>query len=406
MNQDVSSHLGVRIALVTGVLKAGGATTFLCNFAGELRRRNIPVMVQSFENDNPHARDFERLGVNVQTHNHRRLIFEDRLIAIYKELARFRPTVVIANLGAMSFEVLRYLPDGVVRVGVAHGDQDGIYQMLGRYAPWLDIAAAVSKTIQSKLMLMPEFSDKSVCYLSLGVPIPDQISSSVREANRPLGILFLGRLERLHKRAHLLPEMLCQLQDSKIPFHWTIVGDGPEKPALVAKMKCVTAGQSVHFAGQICYNKIPELLARHDVFLLTSETEGLPLSLLETMGHGLVPVVSDLPSGIRELVDETNGFRIPAHELHEYMNAIIRLHLNRDELAAKSAAARNRVINEFSVTAMADRWLDAFFDERVRQIEWPATINLQQMVCEGSGWIFCPPARWLRRIAIKVRPRK
>ena len=46
-----------RVALVTGVLDLGGTTTFLCNLAGELLRRNLKAAVLSLEQDNPLAGD-------------------------------------------------------------------------------------------------------------------------------------------------------------------------------------------------------------------------------------------------------------------------------------------------------------------------------------------------------------
>src|SRR4051812_45692007 len=106
----------MRIALVTGVLELGGAVTFLCNLGGELARRNIPVEVLSFESDNPLASDFQRLNVPVFTQDARRLIFEDRLQVILHRLREFEPTVVVANLSATAFEVLRYLPEKIFRV--------------------------------------------------------------------------------------------------------------------------------------------------------------------------------------------------------------------------------------------------------------------------------------------------
>jgi hypothetical protein len=49
-----------------------------------------------------------------------------------------------------------------------------------------------------------------------------------------------------------------------------------------------------------------------DVFVLTSEYEGMPVGLLEAMGRGCVPVVSDIRSGVPELVrDGENGYRVP-----------------------------------------------------------------------------------------------
>ncbi len=49
----------------------------------------------------------------------------------------------------------------------------------------------------------------------------------------------------------------------------------------------------------------------HDVFVLPTQFEGSPVSLLETMSAGLVPVITDLPGGIREIVEPAVGFRLP-----------------------------------------------------------------------------------------------
>jgi hypothetical protein len=177
-----------------------------------------------------------------------------------------------------------------------------------------------------------------------------------RDTAVPLRILYLGRLDREQKRVHLFPAILEQLQSSGIPFHWTLAGDGPESAALQARMQGGGPEQIVSFIGTVPYADVPRILSEHDVFLLASDYEGLPLSLLEAMGAGLAPVVSDLPSGIRELVDETTGKRVAPGNLRGYAEAIVWLHEHRGELRRFSENAQRRVRGEFSIAAMAGRW--------------------------------------------------
>ena len=73
-----------------------------------------------------------------------------------------------------------------------------------------------------------------------------------------------------------------------------------------------------------------------------------------------------------EIVDATNGVLVPVNDVEGYARAIVHLHQHRDELAAKSAAASVRVRMEFSVGAMADRWLAAFPKEPPAIGAWPA----------------------------------
>src|ERR1017187_6980842 len=141
MIQEVSRRSPVRVALVSGGLNLGGSSTFLCNLGGELIRRGIPVEVMSFERENPMAADFQKQNIPVTGMDRRRMIFEDRLKIILQNLARFRPTMVVSTLGAVSFEVLRYLPTGIFRVGMGQSDDPVVYDMMRHYAPWMDLVA-------------------------------------------------------------------------------------------------------------------------------------------------------------------------------------------------------------------------------------------------------------------------
>jgi glycosyltransferase involved in cell wall biosynthesis len=401
MDQEISNP-ALRVTLVTGCVKLGGAATFLCNLGGELVRRSIPAEVLSFDDDCPLAEDFQRLNVPVLALNPRE-IFEDRLAKILQQLTEFKPSVVLATLDAVSFEVFRYLPSGIFRVGVGQSDDPVVYEMMRHYAPWMDLAAMVSQTMKQKAESMPEFARVPVVYLPYGVPMSSEGKMAQTGLHRPLQILYLGRLAREQKRVHLFPQILEQMKASGIPFHWTIAGDGPDRAALEQTMKDAPPEQTVSFAGPVRYAGVPELLKQHDLYLLASEFEGLPLSLLEAMGAGLVPVVSQLPSGIPEVVDAGNGMLVPVDDVAGYARAIIHLHGHRDELAAKSAAARARVQTEFSVEAMADRWLAAFPKTFPTTGAWPSQWNIKAPLPARHPIYFSPPMRALRRVVSRMR---
>jgi glycosyltransferase involved in cell wall biosynthesis len=400
VTQDVS-QAPPRLALVTGSLDLGGTTTFLCNLGGELVRRGVPVRVFSFERNNPLGADFSRLNIPVSVYDERRLIYEDRLLLLLEELGAFKPTAVVANLSATSFEVLRYVPRGVFRIGTAQSSHAGALRLVQSYAGEVDLIVAISQTIKETLEALPEFASVPVKYLPLGVPIPEAANLPQRDFQAPLRILYLGRLAREHKRAHLLAKIFFELNESGIPFHWTIGGDGPERASLEQQMKS-QGDQTVTFAGQVAYEDVPALLASHDILLLVSDSEGMPLSLLEAMGFGLIPVVSDLPSGIREVVDDTTGKRIAPENIAGYGDTIIWLHNHRQEMRELSKMARQRVEQEFSVSAMAGRWLKILPNAQA-DIHWPAHYTVQPILAAASSWRYSPPIRVLRRLLRRLR---
>lgn len=402
MTQAVSVPAGLRVSLVTGGLKLGGSTTFLCNFGGELVKRGIPVEVASFEKANPLASDFNRLNVPVFCEDDARNIFEDRLQSILERIRDFKPTVVIATLSAQSFEVLRYVPSGILRIGMGQSDDTPVYRMMSRYISVIDLLTVVSAGMLTKMQTMPEFRGLAVKYLPLGVPMP--AGGTERQFSEPLRILYFGRLEREQKRVQLFPQILAGLKQSGIPFHWTIAGDGPELPWLREQMSGNAPLQTVSLPGKVAYADVPELLRKHDIFLLASDYEGLPLSLLEAMGAGLVAIVSDLPSGIRELVNDQTGRRVQLDNIDAYAKAIVSLHQDRDKLKQLSRNAAERVRSEFSVEAMTDRWLNEF-PKTYDIADWPRRWSISKPLVSNDWLRFSLPARIARRAALKFSKR-
>lgn len=402
MAQEISPRASPRIALISGSLVLGGTTTFLCNLGGELVRRNIAANVFSLTKANPLATDFERERISVHCEDERESIFEDRMVSILGRLADLQPTVVVANLSASSFEALRYVPAGVFRIGTVQSDDSKWYAMLQHYVGHLDMVAAVSETIQERVQALPGFAQMRVAYLPYGVPMPEIAVRAETRAPAPLRILYLGRLEEEQKRVRLFPIIQQMLEQSKIPYHWTIAGEGPERDALQSAMTDGRMGKTI-FIGKVAYADVPRLLAQHDLFLLVSTYEGLPLSLLEAMGHGLVPVVSDLPSGIRSVVDDTTGIRVAVDNIAGYAEAIGRLHRNRTELTALAGQAQKRVRQDYSVAAMTDRWLATFPPTPHAAPLWKPCPAIEPILGTARSWRFSPPGRWLRRLVIKTR---
>ena len=76
------------------------------------------------------------------------------------------------------------------------------------------------------------------------------------------------------------------------PARLVVVGDGPERPALAGLAESLGIGERVHFAGHMA---APSLAYRNfDIFALSSDTEQMPLSVLEAMGSGLPVAATDV----------------------------------------------------------------------------------------------------------------
>jgi glycosyltransferase involved in cell wall biosynthesis len=95
---------------------------------------------------------------------------------------------------------------------------------------------------------------------------------------------------------------------------------------------------------------VPDLLARSDVFVLSSRSEGFPVSVLEAMAAGL-PVVATDVGGVGEAVEDgETGFLIPAADSEALAAALERLLVDGELRRRLGAAGRARALRLFDVS--------------------------------------------------------
>jgi hypothetical protein len=112
------------------------------------------------------------------------------------------------------------------------------------------------------------------------------------------------------------------------------------------------------------------------------------------MAHGAVPVVSDLPSGMREVVNPETGILVKPENIDGYSAAILKLESDREILAHKSLAASRLIRKTFSSEAMADRWLSMFDALESAPAEWSTSPKVTySFTVRKLGLPFLPPVR-------------
>ncbi|MFQ6027324.1 MAG: glycosyltransferase [Dehalococcoidia bacterium] len=132
-----------------------------------------------------------------------------------------------------------------------------------------------------------------------------------------------------------------------------LVGQGETEEAVRAEVSRLGLEKSFVFAG--FRNDIPRLPRASDLFLLASDYEGLPVSLLEAMGAGL-PSVSTRVGGVPEVVEEgVEGLMVSPEDPEQMAEAVLRLLGDADTRLRMGQAGLDRVNRQFSVQRMVDQ---------------------------------------------------
>ncbi len=203
-------------------------------------------------------------------------------------------------------------------VHVLHGDYSYYYQLAKKHKDSIDEFICVAGAIRDRLIeTIPERA-ANIHYRR--VPVPQGYPR--KKDSGKCKIIFVGRLTE-GKGYPLLPEIAIQLKEKNVNAEWHIVGE--EGEGLREKTHW-DKDIAVKFYGNIENDKVMLLLSEMDFIVLPSKAEGLPVTIVEAMKSGVIPLVNDIAGGIQELViDNKTGFKIISNEVRVYAEKIVEM---------------------------------------------------------------------------------
>jgi len=171
------------------------------------------------------------------------------------------------------------------------------------------------------------------------------------ELGIPLGAAVVGTVTRLSPQKAPLDFVAAAAQVAayRQDVHFVIVGDGPLRADVEARVVASGLAERVHLTG--LRRDVADLMHSFDVFALTSLWEGLPRVLPQAMAAGL-PIVATAVDGNAEAVaDGINGFLTPPGDPQAMAIALLRL-LEDPTLASRFGEAGQARADEFSAQKM------------------------------------------------------
>lgn len=178
------------------------------------------------------------------------------------------------------------------------------------------------------------------------------------DATPPL-VVCVARLREV-KQLDVLVRACALVRDRGTAFRCVIVGEGPERTKLEALRTQLALEGHLVLAGAADQTEVRAWWRRATVAVLSSRSEGMPVSLMEAASCG-VPAVAPGVGGIAELIsDFETGFVTPPGDCERLAGAVHELLVNRTLQRRMASLARRRVEQRFSRAAQIDRLLDVW----------------------------------------------
>jgi colanic acid/amylovoran biosynthesis glycosyltransferase len=306
-----------------------------------------------------------------------RLLRSNQIEAVSDFLRRHGVTGALGEFLDVTLPFVRLLEDARIPL-VAHSHGSDVSVRLRR--PWWRRAygvysrservVAVSELAKRRLADETRIPAENISVIPCGSPIRSTAVDRPR-ANSEVHCVAVGRLVPKKDPLGTLAAFVAALKRVEQRMRLTIVGDGPLHEELEGAVRASGAAERIRVLGMRPHASVETLLADGDIFLqhsrrdpVTGDEEGLPVSVLEAMSHGLA-IVTTRHGGIPEAIEDgETGFLVAEGDYEAMAARIVELARNvglRRELGER---ARARHAAAFSWERERDR-LGALLDPYV-----------------------------------------
>jgi glycosyltransferase involved in cell wall biosynthesis len=339
----------------------GGAQTFVAKLLTGLAKRGHDVHFVS--GGEPNARMISQLAesgarLTCRDWTSGKLV-DDATPALASWLNRLKPDVYVVSVSPdVGWTVLPHVYHHTATLAIAHSDSRGFYDPLKHYSRFVTRAIGVSEEICRQFVEYSGLPEEAVTWVPYGVEVSESTPTEI--SDRALRLAFVGRLANEDKRAGDLIHIAKALSASGLDFEFEVVGDGPLFAKFESELSSELESGKVKLHGWVSGAEVLNTLRASEVFLLTSDSEGFCIALVEAMANGCCPVVTDIRSGNRQLVEDgKNGFVVPVGDIDAFVDRITILAADRQRTLEMQQAAWETG-RQYSLERMVDNYIFCF----------------------------------------------
>lgn len=340
--------------LASGAQKAGHEVIVLVGgkgvFVTRANKKNLPVVSLRFlvRNINP----FKDAFAFFELRKHIKAIEPD-LIHLHSSKVGILGRLVAKSLG---IPVIFTAHGWAFTEGVSVGRRK-VYKAVERAMALLASRIITVSDYDRKIALSSEVgSERLICTVHNGIPALDLDNSICQDVVSPK-MIMVARFDEQKDQVGLV-RALALLRD--IPWTLEFVGDGPSIVNTKQLVKEFRLGGRISFSGAC--DDIPNRLNSSQIFLLITNWEGFPLTILEAMRAGLPVIASDV-GGVGEAVqDGRTGILVRRNDINSLAEAIRSMLGSSEMRRAMGAAGRDQFENAFLFDRMLDKTLSIYRD--------------------------------------------
>ncbi len=294
--------------------------------------------------------------------------------SLISEIHAKAPCIVFLTYDFFGNSVVPALSEAAGAVMWVQADDGDYYEQAYRLGRYCNALVCVSRRIEQTIaQLHPELGAKTRVIHNTSVR--ERNVARARDGSRSdrMRIVYTGRLSQYQKRILDFVDLADALTRSGIPYAIELIGSFPphDEAAGLFPQRAADhlAAGTIRVRGRLEREEIFAELRASDVFVLLSDFEGLPLSLVEAMAAGCVPVTAEIESGIGELVTpDVDGVVVPGRDYDRWAHVIAELWRDPGRRERLSAQAQATVRERFTVEAIAQQF-DGVFRSVADEIE-------------------------------------
>lgn len=354
----------LRVLHVMPKFGTGGAERLVVNLLEATNKDRFEAVAVSLypESGTLFEKEIKEKGLKVFFLNKHPGLDPRMMLQLYHIFRVFHPDIVHTHLSVLRYTLLpAFFCHVPLRVHTIHNVAQKEVDRIGKLVNWIafrlgnvvpvSISLAIANTIRTVYG-----KDIHTPVIYNGIPTGVFVSSPELEntkGEKDVVLLHVGRFAPQKNHLLLIETFALAVKEYPRMQLW-LVGDGPLRSEMEMHVKEKNLDKIVVFIGVVPNER--DFLADCDLFVLSSDWEGVPLTVLEAMAASK-PVIATAVGGVPELVENgVTGILVPPRDPEALAQVIIRLAKDPDLRQRMGEAAQKRALDRFDISQTAKEY--------------------------------------------------